>query len=228
MKYCQKPTPQNTLRRRLTTYFVALTGACLAMLPQGLYASDSLSFPVPIEIEVPAGHRRFLRSHAVGTQNYMCLPFPIPSPSPSGYAWTLVGPQATLFNANRAQIITHFLSPNLAPLPPKPEEEEEEEGTPRATWLDSQDTSVVWAKMIASSPAPAPSVAGSGAIPWLLLEVVGAGAGPTGGHRLTGTTYIQRVNTKGGLAPIRGCDRDNVGVRKFIEYEADYIFYKAT
>ncbi len=88
MKHFQTPTPQNTLRRRLTTYFVALTGACLAMLPQGLYASDSLSFPVPIEIVVPAGHKPFLRGHAVGTQNYMCLPFPIPSPSPSGYAWS--------------------------------------------------------------------------------------------------------------------------------------------
>ena len=113
MKHFQTPTPQNTLRRRLTTYFVALTGACLAMLPQGLYASDSLASPLPIEIEVPAGNRPFLRGHAVGTQNYMCLPCPSTSPCPpSGYAWTLVGPQATLFNVYGTQIITHFLSPN--------------------------------------------------------------------------------------------------------------------
>ena len=187
MKHCQTPTPQNTLRRRLTTYFVALTGACLAMLPQGLYASDSLASPLPIEIEVPAGHMPFLRGHAVGTQNYMCLPCSsFPLPLPLAMPGLSSGRRRPCSTSNGTQIITHFLSPNLAPLPPKPEEEEEEEGTPRATWLDSQDTSVVWAKMIASSPAPAPNVAGSGAIPWLLLEVVGAGAGPTGGHRLTG------------------------------------------
>ena len=91
MKHCQTPTPQSTLRRRLTTYFVALTGACLAMLPQGLYASDSLSFPLPIEIKVPAGHMPFLRGHAVGTQNYMCLPCPSTSPS-SLYLWLCLGP----------------------------------------------------------------------------------------------------------------------------------------
>ena len=85
MQHFRTPTPQSTLRRRLTTYLVALTGACLAMLPQGLYAHDSLSFPVPVEIEVPEGHMPFLRGHAVGTQNYMCLPvpllfFPLPAP----------------------------------------------------------------------------------------------------------------------------------------------------
>ena len=136
MKHFQTPTPQNTLRRRLTTYFVALTGACLAMLPQGLYAYDSLASPVPIEIVVPAGHKPFLRGHAVGTQNHMCLPCPSTSPCPSGYAWALIGPQATLFNVYRTQIITHFLSPNP-----------EEADAPRATWQDSRDTSAVWAKL---------------------------------------------------------------------------------
>ena len=109
MQHFRTPTPQSTLRRRLTTYLVALTGACLTMLPQGLYAHDSLSFPVPVEIEVPEGHKPFLRGHAVGTQNYMCLPCPssFPSPCPSsGFAWSLVGPQATLFNA-----MGHKLSP---------------------------------------------------------------------------------------------------------------------
>ena len=56
------------------------------------------------------------------------------------------------------------------------------------------------------SPAE-PDVVEPDAIPWLLLEVVGSEYGPTGGHRLTETTYIQRVNTIGGLAPSSGCDR---------------------
>jgi hypothetical protein len=68
-----------------------------------------------------------------------------------------------------------------------------------------------------------------GAIPWLLLEVVGADGGPTGGHRLTETAYIQRVYTTGGLAPSTGCARPReVGQRALVPYTADYIFYKAT
>ena len=48
------------------------------------------------------------------------------------------------------------------------------------------------------------------------------------GERLTETTYIHRVNTIGGLAPMDACAFSNVGARQFIPYEADYIFYKAT
>ncbi|HEY5865554.1 MAG TPA: DUF3455 domain-containing protein, partial [Candidatus Tectomicrobia bacterium] len=172
-----------------------------------------------IEIEVPAGHGRFLRSHAVGTQNYVCLPCPSPFPSPSScpspFAWSLAGPQATLFNDYGTQISTHFLSPNP-----------EEANMPRATWQDSRNTNAVWAKAIQSSSDS--DFVESDAIPWLLLEVVGSEPEPDEGGRLTKTTYIQRVNTKGGLAPSIVCDQGNVGVRKFIDYEADYIFYKDT
>lgn len=65
-----------------------------------------------------------------------------------------------------------------------------------------------------------------GAIPWLLLKVVGSEPGPTGGDRLTVTTYMQRVNTMGGLAPSIGCTlAEDVGKREFVQYEADYVFY---
>jgi len=210
MKHCQAPTPQRTSRRRWTTHLVALAGVCLALLPQGLYAYDSLSSPVPAVLKVPAGHRPFLQGYATGAQNYICLP------SDSGFAWVFFGPQATLFNNDETQIITHFLSPN-----PK------EGDMPRATWQDSRDSSAVWAKMIASYPAP--TVAEPQAIPWLLLEVVGSDFGPTWGHRLTETTHIQRVHTSGGLAPTTGCvQAQDVGKRALVPYTADYVFYKAT
>ena len=212
MKHCQTPTPPSTWRRRWTTYLFALTGACLAILPQGLYAYDNLSSAVPDAIKVPAGHRPFLRGDAVGTQNYICLPS---VSSVSGVAWTLVGPQATLFNSSGAQIITHFFSLNP-----------EEESIARATWQDSRDTSAVWARL---KQEDATVVVQPGAIPWLLLKVVGAVSGSTGGERLTETTYIQRVRTTGGLAPATGCgEASNVGAREFVPYTADYIFYKAT
>jgi hypothetical protein len=128
----------------------------------------------------------------------------------------LFGPQATLFNDDARQIITHFLSPNP-----------DEGGTARATWQHSRDTSAVWAQRIAFSSDP--DFVEPGAIPWFLLQVVGAERGPTGGQRLAETTYIQRVYTTGGLEPSTGCAQaEDVGQRALVPYTADYLFYKAT
>ena len=98
------------------------------------------------------------------------------------------------------------------------------DGTIRATWQDSRDTSTVWAMAIAASSDPA--FVAPGAVPWLLLEVVGAQDGPTGGHRLTQTTFIQRLNTAGGIAPSTGCAlATDVGKKALVPYTADYFFY---
>jgi hypothetical protein len=212
MKHLHTPTLQSLSRRRWTVSLVALVGACLALLPSGLSAHDLTLPPVPRELKVPAGHRPFLLGHASGTQNYICLP----KKADPGFAWTLFGPQATLLNDDGMQIITHFLSPNP-----------EEDGTARATWQHSRDTSTVWAKRIASFSDTA--VAEPGAIPWLLLQVVGADPGRTWGHRLKRTTYIQRIHTSGGLEPPTECAEDSdVGQQALVPYTADYIFYKAT
>src|SRR5262249_36506504 len=116
----------------------------------------------------------------------------------------------------RQQIATHFLSPNPS-----------ESGLPRATWQSSFDTSKVWARAIASSTDP--SFVAPGAIPWLLLTVVGTGRGPTDGAFLTQTTFIQRLNTSGGIAPSTGCSQStNVGATALVPYTADYVFYRAS
>jgi hypothetical protein len=163
--------------------------------------------PVPANIQVPAGNKAFLEGHARGTQDYICLR------SNAGFAWTFFGPQATLFNDDDQQVITHFLSPNPF-----------ESGTPRATWQHSRDTSTVWGQTIASSSDPA--FVAAGAIPWLLLQIVGAQDGPTGGHRLTKTTFIQRVNTVGGIAPSTGCTvATDIGKQALVPYTADYFFF---
>ena len=60
---------------------------------------------------------------------------------------------------------------------------------------------------------------------WLLLRVTGAETGPTGGRRLTATSYIQRVNTDGGIAPAGDCPA--VGAKLFVPYTADYVLYRA-
>lgn len=58
--------------------------------------------------------------------------------------------------------------------------------------------------------------------------MVGAKEGPTGGHKLTATTFIQRLKTSGGVAPSAGCTQStNVGKSALVPYTADYFFYKA-
>jgi hypothetical protein len=170
--------------------------------------------PVPTNLAVPVGNSMYRVGHAAGTQDYVCLLCPTTSPTctASGFVWTFFGPQATLFDDDDEQIITHFLSPNP-----------DEGGMPRATWQDSHDTSAVWA-----FAPPTNRFAVPGAIPWLRLQVVGTQSGPTGGDKLTATTFIQRLNTAGGIAPSTGCSAAaDVGKTALVSYEADYFFYRA-
>ena len=98
------------------------------------------------------------------------------------------------------------------------------DGTIRATW-QYRDTSSVWAK-VHQSPDGAVTV-DTRAIAWLLLDGVGTQNGPTGGDKLTETTFVQRLNTTGGLAPSTGCSSlTDVGNTAFVPYTADYFFYK--
>ena len=157
---------------------------------------------VPNIIQVPAGNQLFRVAHAVGTQDYVCLS--------TGWASPAYGPQATLFNEDNEQILTHFLSPNP-----------DEANIPRPTWQDSNDTSIVWANAIQGASYTPDSTA----IPWLLLQVVGKALGPAGGDKMFSTTYIQRLNTTGGLKPTTTC---NPGDKSLVPYTADYYFYKAT
>lgn len=201
------PAPITQTMRRLALA-MAFTIALLPLIAAANIVPPPVPPSVPPNLQVPAGHQAFLEGHAIGTQNYICLP------SAAGVAWTLFGPQATLFHHRPRQLITHFLSPNP-----------DESDTPRATWQHSLDTSSIWAMAIASSSDP--TFVASGAIPWLLLQVVGAQPGPTGGDRLTETTFIQRVHTSGGVAPSTGCvELTDVGQRAFVPYTADYVFYE--
>src|SRR5262245_43956387 len=191
----------------LLTFFAAASAGAHTSASSSAKDDSVTPPPVPTDVQVEAGNKAFLVGHATGTQNYVCLP------SGSGVAWTLFTPQATLFDDEGQQIITHFFSPNPF-----------EGNFVRATWEHSQDTSRVWAKGIGSA------IVNPTAIPWLLLQVkeVGALAGPTGGDKLTVTTFIQRVNTSGGVAPATGCSAlTDIGAKAFVPYTADYFFYKA-
>lgn len=165
--------------------------------------------PVPPNLEVPSGHSVFLEGHATGTQNYVCLP------TTEGLRWRFLGPQATLFQRfprdRYQQLTTHFLSANPS-----------EDDLPRPTWQHSWDSSQVWGRVIDSSSDPA--FVEPGAISWLLLEAAGAELGPAGGSLLTQTTFIQRLNTSGGVAPSAECSA--VGSIALVPYTTRYFFYR--
>jgi hypothetical protein len=208
LKNCSAFENLTTRRLLLMARVTAVAGALAVALPLAARGERDTPPRVPADIQVEAGNRVFLEGHAVGTQNYICLP------SGSAFAWTLFGPQATVFNDHDRQVITHFLSANP-----------QEGGLLRATWQHSGDTSAVWAQAIASSSDP--SFVAQGAIPWLLLRWVGDQDGPTGGDKLTATTFIQRLNTQGGVMPATGCALStDAGKKAFVPYTADYIFYR--
>jgi hypothetical protein len=210
MKDCKALEIQRTRRILLIGCATALAVAVTVGQPQAAHARHVTPPEVPARL-VPTGATAFLVGHAVGTQNYICLP------SGAGFKFVLFTPQATLFGDNEKQVITHYFSPNP-----------DEDGTPiRATWQDSHDTSTVWASATQmATTATDPKFVKEGAVAWLLLKVVGAQSGPIGSNKLGPTTFIQRVNTSGGLAPPTGCDSlADVGHEAFQPYTADYFFY---
>ena len=84
------------------------------------------------------------------------------------------------------------------------------------TW-EAADGSKVAAKVVERADAAAP-----GAIPWLLLEATSH----TGTGVFGEVSYIQRLETVGGIAPADGCDQAADGTERAIEYTAQYAFFQ--
>jgi hypothetical protein len=185
---------------------------------------------VPDNIKVPAGNHPFLVGHGVGTQNYVCA---LSASSPSGVAYTLFTPQATLFSDDLKQLTSHFFSPSPKELNTNPAVIAP--GAIRVTWRHSRDSSTVWGKVRPADPTVPGDLGDSstdlkfvalGAVAWLKVTATATEVGPTGGDTLTKTTFIQRLNTSGGLAPSTGCAAaSDVGHQAFVPYQADYFFY---
>jgi hypothetical protein len=83
------------------------------------------------------------------------------------------------------------------------------------TW-ESADGSRVVGEVVQSSPA-------QGAVPWLLLRAK-SNEGP---GALASVTFIQRLDTVGGVAPSAGCDGEHAGAETRVDYSANYAFYGA-
>jgi hypothetical protein len=118
--------------------------------------------------------------------------------TPGGFSWSFVAPRANLYNRHGRLIITHYAGP---------------------TW-QARDGSKVVGRAVASVTVD-PT-----AIPWLLLSAASTAAGADG-NRLAGTTYVQRVNATGGIAPPGAeCTAAAAGTQADVPYTADYYFWK--
>lgn len=87
---------------------------------------------------------------------------------------------------------------------------------PPATW-EALDGSKITGTQLATAAN------GDGNIPLQLVE-----ANPAEGEgAMMGVSYIQRLNTEGGVAPDVACDADHDGATAVVTYQADYIFWTA-
>jgi hypothetical protein len=193
----------------MKTYFRVLVLVTSLFLPHVVEAkaAEIQVPPVPDDIQVDPAFTPFLIGHAIGTQGYVCVAVG------TAFSWAPFGPQATLFDVDYQQTLTHYLSitPYSQVLNP--------------AWQYSRDSSVVWGQMYKMSSDP--HFVAPDAIPWLLLEAAVVGEGPTGGDKMLLTRFIHRVNTVGGKAPTTGCIQpEQVKTRALVPYEADYIFYR--
>ncbi|WP_203786729.1 DUF3455 domain-containing protein [Paractinoplanes rishiriensis] len=112
--------------------------------------------------------------------------------------WTFQEPRATLTDST-PRFIRHYGVQGAG-------------GTVVPFW-EAVDGSKVSGRVLAQAPSPRPN-----SIPQLLLEGRGQGGGQLGA-----VTYIQRLNTGGGVAPpITGC---RTGQLASVPYTADYVFW---
>jgi len=83
------------------------------------------------------------------------------------------------------------------------------------TWEGVDGSKVVGAKVEGATPDLA-------AIPWLLLRA----ASNAGTGRMADVTFVQRIQTWGGLAPAAGCGSVTAGAVARVSYRATYCFYR--
>jgi len=199
-----------TRRIRLLACISALATAFVVALPQVGHAQTVTPPRVPGRLQPPEGNEAFLIGHAFGSQDYVC------AASGSGVAFVLTTPEAVLFDNPARRVINHFFSPN--PI---------EGGTIRATWQSTRDSSVFWGQLDKAATFQSdPDFVAPDAIAWLLLSRAGVLEGSGIGDNLAVATFVQRVNTVGGLAPLIGCNSlADIGTRVFVPYEADYVFF---
>ena len=118
---------------------------------------------------------------------------------PNG-TWLFTDPEATLYDAKHEKPVGgHFL--NFA--------------TGRPVWQFKDGSSIEAAPKASAS-------GGAGNIAWLLLQGVARTSG-SDGDRFAGSSWVQRLNTAGGIPPAGTC---TPGETAAVPYTTDYFFWK--
>jgi hypothetical protein len=142
-----------------------------------LAESEKLSIPPAIDLpsNEPNGNTRVATFYADGVQIYKAKL--IAGTTPAQYEWAFVAPRANLFNVVNAKVGTHSAGP---------------------TWqLLGSTTDSIYGQ--AFTPAKTAPSADPRSIDWLQL-MPKTGKAPTG--IFTNVSYIQRIATNGGKAPL--------------------------
>ena len=178
----------------------ALAGLLLAttLTLQAVPGNDQRAPEVPSTLVVPEGNKVSFHAYAIGVQNYTAT---ASTTSPTGFAWTFTGPEAVLLDADGNVVGTHYAFA----------------GPTRPAWESNSGSRVVAARTVP------PVTVDSTAIPWLILSAVPETT--IGPGIFEQTTYIQRVNTTGGLAP--AALPTALGQTASVGYTAEYYFYRA-
>jgi len=185
-------------KHRLVRFVAVCVGACLML---GLLAQVASAAPTP---QTAPGDPLDPRTYAPDSRLFLvahAIGVQKYTCQPDG-TWLFTDPEAVLYKTAGAPkpIGTHFL--NFA--------------TGRPVWQAKDGSSVEAARFAAASGGP-------GNIAWLLLQARVTLVGPDG-DRLADTTWVQRLNTSGGVAPAGTC---TPGDRIAVDYEADYFFWRA-
>lgn len=156
---------------------------------------------VPAGIVVNEGATLLRSLRAVGTQNYRCTETAGDGGADPTFGWVFVAPVADLFNSCGVKVGSHFAVPDSDP--------------PAPQWKYDVDGSSVIGLRLGAAPVV-------GSIPELLLEE----DGHDGAGVFAAVTFVQRLQTSGGLAPdLAECTAENVDEVAEVEYTAQYYFY---
>jgi hypothetical protein len=154
---------------------------------------------VPAIIAVPAGNTELFRAAARGVQIYTCTAPAADAGADGGTGYSWV------FRAPEATLYdgaSNLIGQHFV--------------GPNWRAVDGSQVTGAAVHNVASPTA--------GAIPWLLLSATAhAGSGV-----FTNVSFVQRLNTVGGVAPATGCDATTVGTEQRVTYTADYAFWAPT
>ncbi len=183
----------------IRTSLLVPVSACLALTAcGGMHPSGSMSAPMPVADAIKVPDGHKLAMQTVGVGELRYECRPKANAADQ-FEWAFVGPTATLNDRSGKAVGKYY--------------------GPPATW-EAMDGSKVTATQVAVAPG------GDGNIPHQLVKANPASPA-MGSGMMSGVTFIQRVATRGGVAPAAACSAANRGAAQMVRYQADYLFWKA-